>query len=673
MKTIQRAWALLCALVLLVSAVPLMPVVAENTTTGISLEFTVDNTTPAPGEIVTMSVTVDGMSTDDYWNLLEFEVGYDTTQLEPVMQTNEYDETSEYTAGASMQGGVASVSFKDYTGAVLNPIKAAVISSQNLTKNGMIMQIQFKVKGSVGGGEKITLTPELKNFTKSVISNMTSTEVSLVDAKTETLVMTAADSSLPETCPISFSVDKTSARVGEYITLTMTLDDLPDGYWNLLDFEVGYDADKLEPVMQTNEYDETMEYAPGAALSSGSALVSISFKDYNNDVLNPLLGSIISSDNVSATGDILSIQFKVKTTAQAGDTLVLTPTVNRFARSVIEDDRSTMVDMSRETETSLYVAVKDTLVPPEDSPITFSLDKTSVSAGDLITLTMTLDELPVDYWNLLDFEVGYDADKVEPVMQTNEYDETMEYIPGKALPSGAALVSVSFKDYNNEVLNPLMGSVISSANVSAIGDILSIQFKVKDTVAAGDTIEISPCLNQFAQSIIENGTSTLVDITSKGGVDLSVQVREIAGIAMTTAPAKIEYTAGESLDITGGKVTVTYDDNTTETVDLSQATVTGFDPDKVGTQTLTVTYNGKTTTFDVTVKPAYMLGDVNQDKSVKTEDALLALQIAIGKVTPSETQLLAGNVDTTEGVKTNDALLILQYAIKKITVFPIEQ
>lgn len=77
-------------------------------------------------------------------------------------------------------------------------------------------------------------------------------------------------------------------------------------------------------------------------------------------------------------------------------------------------------------------------------------------------------------------------------------------------------------------------------------------------------------------------------------------------------------------------------------------------------------------------EPVIEYGNVNGshdeegNPTVTAEDALLALQIATGKVVATDDEKAAGDVDKTTGVQANDALLILQYATKKIGVFPIE-
>jgi len=74
-------------------------------------------------------------------------------------------------------------------------------------------------------------------------------------------------------------------------------------------------------------------------------------------------------------------------------------------------------------------------------------------------------------------------------------------------------------------------------------------------------------------------------------------------IAVTTLPQKTTYLeAKETLDVTGGEITLYYNDGTTEKVDLTLDMVSGFDNTITGPQTLTVTYNGKTATFDINIQ-----------------------------------------------------------------------
>lgn len=76
----------------------------------------------------------------------------------------------------------------------------------------------------------------------------------------------------------------------------------------------------------------------------------------------------------------------------------------------------------------------------------------------------------------------------------------------------------------------------------------------------------------------------------------------VKGVTLKTAPTKTEYIQGmESLDLTGGYLTVEYDNDTTRDVALSTLTATGFDNFVLGEQTVTVKYGDFPVSFKVTV------------------------------------------------------------------------
>lgn len=83
--------------------------------------------------------------------------------------------------------------------------------------------------------------------------------------------------------------------------------------------------------------------------------------------------------------------------------------------------------------------------------------------------------------------------------------------------------------------------------------------------------------------------------------------KKVSSISVATLPSKTAYTYKmDSLDLSGLALTVAYSDGSTEAVtDTSAMKVTGFDNKKVGTQTITVEYEGATSKFDVTVSYAW--------------------------------------------------------------------
>lgn len=111
---------------------------------------------------------------------------------------------------------------------------------------------------------------------------------------------------------------------------------------------------------------------------------------------------------------------------------------------------------------------------------------------------------------------------------------------------------------------------------------------------------------------IENGSNltkqqTEVTIKYDGKTTtqrITVEEKAITEISINTKPTKTKYIQNkETLDLTGGSINVGYNDGTTEKIDLKseQIKVSGFDNTKLGKNIITVTYENKTTTFDVEI------------------------------------------------------------------------
>lgn len=85
--------------------------------------------------------------------------------------------------------------------------------------------------------------------------------------------------------------------------------------------------------------------------------------------------------------------------------------------------------------------------------------------------------------------------------------------------------------------------------------------------------------------------------------EIEVKAKSLASISVSKTPDKLEYLEGkDSLDVSGGRLTLQYNNNTSEEIDLKLEMVTStFDNTKVGSQTVEVSYLGKTTSFEVTV------------------------------------------------------------------------
>lgn len=123
-------------------------------------------------------------------------------------------------------------------------------------------------------------------------------------------------------------------------------------------------------------------------------------------------------------------------------------------------------------------------------------------------------------------------------------------------------------------------------------------------------------------STVESGTVIKVNYTKL--------IKTVKGIRIAEKPVKTQYIQNsETLDLTGGKLEVTYNDESTETISLTNEdiNVTGFNNTIIRKITLTVEYEGITTTFEVEIikkmNEEYMLGDINRNNKITITDLIL--------------------------------------------------
>ena len=81
---------------------------------------------------------------------------------------------------------------------------------------------------------------------------------------------------------------------------------------------------------------------------------------------------------------------------------------------------------------------------------------------------------------------------------------------------------------------------------------------------------------------------------------ITVHDRTLTGIRIVSPPNKTVYLEGETLEITGMLVEAMYDSGTAERI--HDPTIKGYDPNRIGDQTITVSWGGKSAVFTATVQ-----------------------------------------------------------------------
>lgn len=106
---------------------------------------------------------------------------------------------------------------------------------------------------------------------------------------------------------------------------------------------------------------------------------------------------------------------------------------------------------------------------------------------------------------------------------------------------------------------------------------------------------------------------------------------ELIAVSVVNSPNNTVYYIGDSLNTSGLEIELTYDDGTTETI-TSGFTTSGFSSTTAGTKTVTVSYEGFTDTFAVTVKtPSIALSASSKSMTVGDSTTLTATTTPSGQ------------------------------------------
>ncbi len=97
------------------------------------------------------------------------------------------------------------------------------------------------------------------------------------------------------------------------------------------------------------------------------------------------------------------------------------------------------------------------------------------------------------------------------------------------------------------------------------------------------------------------------------------------GIEIASNPTKTAYSVGEDLDLSGLVVKAKLSDGGKKTLTESDITISGYDKNKKGEQTITISYEGQTATFKVTVGEATEKGGCNSTISMLASAGYVSL------------------------------------------------
>lgn len=243
--------------------------------------------------------------------------------------------------------------------------------------------------------------------------------------------------------------------------------------------------------------------------------------------------------------------------------------------------------------------------------------------------------------------------------------------------NGGAIITGEGEEENKEIIIP---DKINGKPVTEIGDkafanredLISVKIPDSVTKIADNAFEGSPNV-----TIICNSGSKAEEFAKNKDMNYILENKTVESISIKTLPTKINYNKGEDLDITGGRILLTYTDKTTSPISMkfTGVTITGYDKTKLGEQQLRVTFKEKTTNFNVIVntESTRKYGDVNGDGKVNAKDLLLLQGHILAEMPGGNTDRLlegdnftAGDMDSNGKINAKDLLLLQREILKNM-------
>ncbi len=187
--------------------------------------------------------------------------------------------------------------------------------------------------------------------------------------------------------------------------------------------------------------------------------------------------------------------------------------------------------------------------------------------------------------------------------------------------------------------------------------------KVTATYKDGSTADVTTDVTTSgfdSSAAVESQTITVTYGGKKATFDVKIVKANVKSITIKTKPNKLEYFTGGEIDLTGLEVTATYEDTTSSPVKNDDLEITGFDSSNAtDKQTITVTYGGKTATFDVKIVKANVTSI-----TIKTQPNKLEYFTG-GEIDLTGLEVTATYEDTTSSPVKNDDLEITGFDSSK--------
>ena len=289
--------------------------------------------------------------------------------------------------------------------------------------------------------------------------------------------------------------------------------------------------------------------------------------------------------------------------------------------------------------------------------------------------------------------------KLSETIAANSTDTVTVYASSQSLPAGNYSSMIRFASVSQTVMVNITLDVIDTTHITPITPIPTVEltsitisslpakleYKIGDTLNVdGGSLKLTYSNDSTAtvgmrREMITNFNSStagtkLLNVNLNGFVSVfSIIVRandttpappiELHAVTISSLPTKLEYKIGDTLNVDGGTLKLTYSNDSTATISMRREMITNFNSTTAGTKLLNVTLNGFVSVFSVVIRA----------DSTPTTPPTVLQSVAISSL-PTKLEYRVGetlNVDggTLKLTYSNDSTAIIDMKREMITNF----
>ena len=498
---------------------------------------------------------------------------------------------------------------ENYTIDIINDVKQIAIQgtaqSQYNINDPLQPGLSILVTRAVGVPEAITVTNSmLTNFSTATegtrIATITYTENGIT--KTTTFVYTVKDT----VTSISVKNGPTNAtKYGEDIDLTGVTIDVVKGSGTTT-IPVTKDMIKAG----TYDPDKTGNQVIKIVYEEQETTLTINVKDYVTRItINPVSVTGKYNDTLSSLIQANNIQYTVtyaKAGAQTPEVLVENMVSGYTATSTQDQDLTvTYTDTDTDSYTNGQNFTTNLKVTLDDTITGMTLEQTGTVKTDY-----KYDE-EFDVSNLVIVVHKLSGDQTVPVMKDMIKNYNKQQLGNQTVSveyngTTVGTINVTVKDYIASVVITVPSKITYKYNEELDLSDAKITITMASKPNEPTTIAVTPSMiSGYNKTQVGAQTVTITYTDNENNVHtqtFGVRVEDsIKTITLENNNFKTNYKYGENLDLSGLTLKVTKESGEISTVAVTTGMISGYNPNKLGSQTLTINYEGKQFTIVVNV------------------------------------------------------------------------